>query len=139
MLATRAPAGDATGVLQGFARPPLDPAAQLGSPVHREAVRIALKGGAAQAQFRPRAFDRFHRLKLRVVLRQRHFPSRALNYRTWRLERTRRARVHYLPPAISLEANGSCNLRCPGCVTGLALPAGERKQRASLELMRAVI
>src|SRR5262249_17520576 len=81
----------------------------------------------------------FHLLKLRFVLRQRRFASRAANYLLYRLERSRRAHVHYLPPAIQLEANGSCNLRCPGCVTGLGLPAGSRGGRPRLDLVPSVL
>jgi pyruvate-formate lyase-activating enzyme len=88
---------------------------------------------------RARFLDRFRWLKLCFMLKQRYLPLRAINSLLFLLERKRISRVHYLPPVVSVEAVGGCNLRCPECATGAASPLGRKKGKATLSYMKSVI
>jgi MoaA/NifB/PqqE/SkfB family radical SAM enzyme len=123
-----------------FAPPAVDPTAAIGTTLHDDMLRVAFpQGGRGLAAWRPRGLDPFHRFKLAFLIRQPHFVLRLLNYAVYRAERRRFATVHYAPPAVQVETNGSCNLRCPGCVTGLLLPAGGRKRKARLDDLTSLV
>lgn len=70
---------------------------------------------------------------------QRHFPLRMANFLAFLLERKRVARVHYLPPVVTVEAVNGCNLRCPECATGTGDPRGRKRGKAPLADLKSVI
>jgi MoaA/NifB/PqqE/SkfB family radical SAM enzyme len=90
-------------------------------------------------KYRGQFFDRYRWTKMLYALRQRRLPLRALNFAIYQLERKRAERVHYFPPLVQLDANSRCNLKCPGCATGIADPEQRTKGLAPLEFMKAVI
>jgi MoaA/NifB/PqqE/SkfB family radical SAM enzyme len=139
METVRAPAPEERA-LDAFASPAVDPEKARNSELHRVMLRVAFPPrGKRFREWRPAGLDRFHRMKMGFLLRQRHFVPRLLNYAIYRLERYRVANVHYFPPVVQVEANLACNLRCPGCVTGLKLPAGARQRKSTLGDLMALI
>ena len=125
---------------ESFASPAFDPDRYRGSDLHREMVEIAFPGSSGRSrQGRRRGADRFHRAKLAHIGTRRQFAGRLANYALYRLQRQRKVEVGYFPVVLSVESSGACNLRCPGCVTGLQLPAGGRKGAARLETLREII
>lgn len=106
-----------------------------GSAIHREALSLLDGRHGRDFQFRPSRVDPLRRLKMGFVLRQRHFPARLANYLLYRAERGRLPVVHYFPPTVAVESDAACNLRCPGCSTGVKAkaPAGHRTERSILE------
>lgn len=136
MLTQRAP-----GVSQqGFATPIFSPDDHRGSPLHARVARLATaKYRGFWRRYRQHYLDRFRLRKLAYIATRRHFALRALNFATYLLERNRAVRVHYAPVVVCLDPSNHCNLRCPGCTTGLR--DAERRPRGvtSLELMKTLI
>lgn len=131
----------ARSIQQGFVPLEFPLERYRGSPLH-ERARLAAQPRVSDSywlQYRSRVTDRYHRLKLEYLLRQRHFPLRAANFVVYLVERGRVSRVHYIPPVVSLDPSSSCNLRCPGCTTGNATPGRRRRGFATLEAMSKVI
>ena len=124
----------------GVAKPTHSPDTDSGGVLHRQMLTILddkTRGG-----WRTRwgsLLGKFRRLKLGFVLRQRDFPTRLLNFLTYLSERGKLDQVHYFPPVVYVDANSSCNLRCPGCATGLHHANARLRGAASLELMKTVI
>src|SRR5512139_2326836 len=86
--------------------------------VHRRMLEIANPDDRARRSWkrgRARFLTDLRRLKLRFMARQRHFPLRAMNLLVFLLEGKRARTVHYLPPAVTVEAMNGCNLHCPEC------------------------
>jgi MoaA/NifB/PqqE/SkfB family radical SAM enzyme len=110
-----------------------------GSEVHREMLDVANPHSLGWRGYRNRYFDDYRLLKIRFMASQRGFPRRLANYVTFRAERGRVARVHYFPVYLTIDANSTCNLRCPGCATGIFHPDTRKKGLATLERMRRVI
>lgn len=116
---------------------PLDRSEALGSARHQEAIRITLS--RTPGDF----LNLRHKLSRRLLLKGSHFffarngRTRVLNFARYLMERRRASKVCYLPPLVFLDTSVACNLRCPGCATGLRVvrPA----PRASLEFMKSVI
>jgi hypothetical protein len=124
----------------GIAPPLLDPQAARGGPLHQEMLELAyprLRG--RWKKYRAKYLDRYRLTKAAYMLRSWRLPMRAVNFATYLVERKRFTRVHYFPPHVQLDANSRCNLRCPGCATGLADPAQREKGHAAFELMKGVI
>jgi hypothetical protein len=106
--------------LDTFAPPVVAAEEVLGTPFHQEMLRIAYPNRAGSDRgVRSKRLDRFHWMKIRYIVRQKHFFSRLANYLTYRREAMRADVVHYLPPGIQLETGKNCLLGCPGCVVGL--------------------
>ena len=110
--------------------------------LHRRMLEIADPEDRARSSWRrgrARFLTELRLRKLRFLLKQRHLPSRAVNFLLFLAERKRVARVHYLPPVVTVEAVNGCNLRCPQCATGTCDPRARRKGKASLADLRSVI
>ena len=107
--------------------------------LHEEMLQFLVPGRwkATTTRTRPERLDAFHRLKMKFIVGQRHFPLRLGNYLIYRLERERIACVHFFPVQIAVEANGNCNLRCPGCLVGRGLR--RTGIQASLAVLKSVI
>src|SRR5687768_15163766 len=105
---------------RGFAAPVYAPDAHRGSDLH---ARMASLGTAKYLGFwrryRRHYLDRYRLRKLSYIATRFSFPLRALNFAIYLLERNRVARVHYAPVVVCLDPSSHCNLRCPGCTTGL--------------------
>lgn len=87
-----------------------------------------------------RAFiSHFRLFKLLYIVTRRNFLQRLLNYCIYLLEKKRVARLHYLPPMISIDPNTTCLLRCKGCPTGIKHPECRNKGGASFEMMKLYI
>jgi hypothetical protein len=124
----------------GIAPPALDPDAARGGPLHQEMLGLAYpKVRGRWRKYRAKFLDQYRLTKLGYALRQWRLPIRALNYAVYLAERKRLTKVHYFPPHVQLDANSKCNLRCPGCATGLADPEQRVKGHAAFEFMKAVI
>ena len=66
-------------------------------------------------------------------------PRRVANFYLARLEhRAGRTRLRARPTVLHFEANNTCNLRCPGCFTGLRVP-GRARAYASLDLYQRLL
>jgi pyruvate-formate lyase-activating enzyme len=113
------------------------PADVLGTAFHNDIVRATL--GRTPIGF----LSLRHKFSRRLVHKGLHFffaahaLRRVANFVIYLTERKRRSRVHYLPPLVFLDPTVSCNLRCPGCATGLRLTRSAPK--ASLAGMKRVI
>jgi pyruvate-formate lyase-activating enzyme len=130
---------------EAYGREPGSRAAQsprAAGDAHQTMLAIANpddRGRHSWRRGRARYLDEFRFLKLRFLLKQRHFFLRAMNSVLYLLERKRVSRVHYLPPVVSVEATTGCNLRCPECPTGSSHPLGRRRGQATLVYMKSVI
>ncbi|MBN2129407.1 MAG: radical SAM protein, partial [Sedimentisphaerales bacterium] len=110
--------------------------------VHERMLRIANPDDRARSSWRRgrrRFVTELRRRKLRFMATQRHFPLRMANFLLFLLERKRVARVHYVPPVVTVEAVNGCNLRCPECATGTGDPRSRRRGKADLADLKAVI
>lgn len=124
----------------GIAPPKFDPDEARGSALHREMLDLAYpKYKGSWFKYRERLLGRYRRLKLGYLAGQPRALSRARNTVIYLAERYRVGQVHYLPPLITMDPNNACNLRCPGCTTGLADPTARHKGLANLDLMQDII
>ena len=121
----------------GYARPSALPDDFRGSPEH---ARASMLGKAyfrdRWRRHRKRYFDRYRFRKIRWILTRRGVLRRLLNYAIYLVEYGRVARVHYKPVVASIEPGNSCNLSCPGCVTGGRNPQVRKRRRTSFEDMK---
>ena len=126
----------------GIAPAVMNPDEARGGALHRQ-MRALAEPQHGQHRgwrgYRARFLDRYRLTKLGYMLRQARMLPRMLNYALFRLERGRSVKVHYFPPLVQLDANSKCNLRCPGCATGLSDPAQRKKGHAALEYMKGVL
>jgi MoaA/NifB/PqqE/SkfB family radical SAM enzyme len=59
-----------------------------------------------------------------------------MNFFIYKLERNRCSQVHYYPPAISIDPNSRCNLKCPACPTGMHHP--EKRKNSGLAYLETM-
>ena len=124
----------------GVAPPKFDPDEARGSALHHEMLDLAYpKNEGTWFKYRERLLSQYRRLKIGYLVGQPRALSRARNAVIYLAERNRVSQVHYLPPLITIDPNNACNLRCPGCTTGLEDPMARRKGLASLDLMQNII
>lgn len=121
----------------GYGASPLKRADWLNTGFHRSITALVLNN-------RPRGFLRVARVPSRRFVHKvlhtvfaKNSLSRLLNFATYLRERHRKACVQYMPPLIFVDPSSACNLRCPGCATGLDL--SRRRSIATLGMMRAVV
>ena len=126
--------GSTTG---GYAQALLPRHQAIGTELHSQVVRTVLNrrpGGFLRLTKKPslRVFYRaLHTLFAKNSL------GRILNFGKYLYQRSRKSRVTYLPPLVFVDPSSACNLRCPGCATGLNLT--RKRSMASLEMMRSVV
>jgi pyruvate-formate lyase-activating enzyme len=124
-------------VRSSYGASPFEREEVLGTAFHREIVRVTL--GRMPSGF----LSLRHKVSRRLVHKGLHFflgrnaPGRILNFLVYLVQRKRAAQVRYMPPLLFFDAAASCNLRCPGCATGLRLTRPAAK--ASRETMHSVI
>lgn len=107
-----------------------------GSEFHERMIAIALPRTSKRFSLRDKITRRgLHKL-FHIFVRHRG-PRRLLNFLRYLRERERKAEVGYLPPLVALDLKNRCNLRCPGCATGLGL--GRVRGSAELELARKLV
>src|SRR2546423_12340 len=123
----------------GAAAPKYHPDQVRGTTLHQEMLEVASPKKERLKDYRARLLDKYRLTKLGYVLRQRALPKRAFNFLVYLLERKRVGRVHYFPVYLTIDANSSCNLRCPGCQTGLLHPEGRKRGLADLDFLKAIV
>ncbi len=131
----------------GIAPPRYDPRYIKGTDFHREMLTVASNNFAhTSITFTSRLrnyiikfWSRYRLLRYKQFFSHRYAPLKLLNFTIFLLERRRVDKVHYLPFHASLEVCSFCNLRCPGCTTGLRDSAARKQGKTSLEKMKHVI
>jgi len=125
---------------RGFAAPILAPDLHRGSALHARAASLATaKYRGFWRRYRRHYIDRFRLRKLGYIATRLHFALRAFNFAIYLFERNRAVRVHYAPVVVCLDPSSHCNLRCPGCTTGLRDVERRPPGHTSLAVMKAVI
>lgn len=121
----------------GYARPSALPDDFRGSPEH---ARASMLGKAyfrdRWRRQRNRYFDRYRFRKIAWIVTRRGALRRLLNFAIYLVECGRVARVHYKPVVANIEPGNSCNLSCPGCVTGGRNPQVRKRRRTTFEDMK---
>lgn len=131
----------------GIAPPKYAPKHIKDSVFHKEMMAIASIKSCGEynsvidrfIQKKSLIFDKCHMLKYRNFVFQRYFPLKLMNFIIYLLERNRVSKVHYLPFFLSLDICNVCNLRCPGCPTGLRAPSIRKAGMATIAMVKRVI
>ena len=110
-----------------------------GSAFHLKMLRAAFPPDGVQQQVRPLRPTPFHFFKMRYLMKQKSFAPRLANHALYKLEAGRAIEVHYFPPAVQMEINGTCNLHCHNCIVGNRLPSGHRMGKAELSMVKSIV
>lgn len=120
----------------GFAPAALDRETAVGSEFHQRMVEISMPRTSLRFSLRDKISRRGLHKMFHIFVRH-HGLTRLRNFVRYLFQREKKSEISYMPPLINLDLNNRCNLRCPGCATGLK--KGLPKKTADLALARNVI
>ncbi len=133
----------------GISPPKYDPQSIKGSNLHKQMLSVAFPN-----YMRPfflsstvkclvkkvsRLFDKYYLLRYRNFISQPHCILKLVNYIIYLVEHNRVEAVHYAPFFVNMDISNICNLRCPGCITGLRHPSSRKMSKAELPTIKRVV
>ncbi|MBK7644703.1 MAG: radical SAM protein [Planctomycetes bacterium] len=113
-----------------------EPETVRGTQFHRRMLDIALPRTSWRFSLRDKLSRRGMHKLFHIFVRH-HGARRIANFVRYLRQRERVVEAGYMPPLVALDLSNRCNLKCPGCATGLGL--GRVRGSAGFDLARQVI